>query len=453
MLKLLASRFADFTPALVSETQNSVFDANMNALATSSDVDKLFASTEEVSADSNFWLDSENYMARYRPYKVKDGMLLIPVAGVLLHNFPWATPWATGYQYLYEAFKRGAADMEVKKIGFLIHSGGGEVAGCFECTEKMVALKKECKKPVRAFAHEYAYSAAYAVATVADKIVVSRTGGVGSIGVVTSHVDYSKMLADIGMKVTFITFGKHKVDGNPYEALSEDAKNRIQSRINELGEVFVATVAENRGMDAKVIRNTEALTYTASEAVKIGLADEVGPLDEAMAAYAADPISTEEEDEQMSNATATANQADIDTARAEGHAAGVSEGKALGATAAKERITAILACANAETRPAAALAAAIDTDMTAEQANTFLGKLAAEAPVAKTDEKPEANGGDKNKDEANKQSFNESMSKDKPDVGGNAGDQERDANADSADGVLDLAASAGIPGLRKRKQA
>ena len=104
MLKLLASRFADFTPALVNEQQNSVFDANLNALAASEDSGKLLAADAQVSADSNFWLDADNYMARYRPYKVQNGMLLIPVAGVLLHNYPWATPWATGYTYLYEAF-------------------------------------------------------------------------------------------------------------------------------------------------------------------------------------------------------------------------------------------------------------------------------------------------------------------------------------------------------------
>ena len=454
MLKLLASRFADFTPALVNEQQNSVFDANLNALAASEDSDKLLAADAQVSADSNFWLDADNCMARYRPYKVQNGMLLIPVAGVLLHNYPWATPWATGYTYLYEAFKRGAADMDVKKIGFLIHSGGGEVAGCFEAVEKMIKLKEECKKPVRAFAHEYAYSAAYAVATVADTIVVSRTGGVGSIGVVTSHVDYSKMLEDIGMKITFITFGKHKVDGNPYEALSPEAKDRIQSRINELGEVFVATVAKNRRkMDAKAVRDTEALTYTASEAIKIGLADEVGPLDEAMAAFAADPISTEEEDEQMSNATATANQAELETARAEGHAKGLSEGKVLGATEAKTRIDAILGCENAKERPVSALAAAMDTDMTAEQANVFLGKLAVEAPAAKTEDKSDDKAKTENKGE-NAQNFDKAMKDGKPEVGGNAADQgKNDADADSADGVLDLAASAGIPGLRKRKQA
>ena len=179
----------------------------------------------------------------------------------------------------------------------------------------------------------------------------------------------------------------------------------------------------------------------------------MGPLDEAMAAFAADPISTEEEDEQMSNATATANQAELETARAEGHAKGLSEGKVLGATEAKTRINAILGCENAKEHPVSALAAAMDTDMTAEQANVFLGKLAVEAPAAKTEDKSDDKAKTENKGE-NAQNFDKAMKDGKPEVGGNAADQgKNDADADSADGVLDLAASAGIPGLRKRKQA
>src|SRR5690606_35412971 len=106
--------------------------------------------------------------------------------------------------------------------------------------------------------------------------------GVGSIGVVTSHVDMSKMMDDIGYKITFIHAGKHKVDGNSYESLKPEVKERIQARINELYDVFVATVARNRGLDEQAVRDTEALTFSPSEAMSKGLADSVGPLDDAV---------------------------------------------------------------------------------------------------------------------------------------------------------------------------
>lgn len=372
MLDAIVAGFQD-NPSLVCESQQSTFNGCLNALAAHEDFPKLLAS----AAQDDFWFRDDDWRARYRPYNVKGGILTIPVKGVLLHDFAWSFgSWATGYEYILKAFERGQADPQVRGIAFLIHSPGGDVAGCFDAVDKMFAQKGN--KPVRAFAHEYAYSAAYAIASLADKIVVSRTGGVGSIGVVTSHVDYSKRLENEGIKVTFIKFGAHKTDGNPYEPLGEDVLARMQARIDALGEVFVATVARNRKLDAKAVRATEALTYTASEAISNGLADAVGPLDDAVAAFAADleTAQVNEEDEQMTNETHAAafDQAAVDAAR--------TEGMAAGAAAQLARITAILDSEAGKARPKAALSAALKTSMTAEQATAFLADLPEEGAAA-----------------------------------------------------------------------
>lgn len=449
MLNLLASRFADFSPVIVNAGQAKALEANLEALSASADAEKLLdLDAMATAANAGFWLSSEDYMSRYRPYTVKDGILIIPVRGVLLHDFPWATPWATGYEYIWQAYKRGVGDLDVKGIATVSHSPGGEVAGCFEACDKMFALRDV--KPTRAFAHEYAYSAAYAtVSANSTEIVVSKTGGVGSIGVVTSHMNMKGMLDQIGIEITFITFGKHKVDGNPYEALSPDAKERIQTRINQLGEVFVAQVARNRGLAASEVRKTEALTYSGSEAMEIGLADRVGPLDEEMATFMAD-LSTNEGDEQMSDAAA-ANAAAVEAARKEGFDAGkkegLSEGTALGSKNERGRILAILESEEGKKRPKASLSFALKSDMSADAASAILADLAEEnaaAPVKQDDAKA---------DNGNKQNFNAAMEDGKPKVGDNAAKDDQEADADSADGVLDIAATAGIPGLRQRKKA
>lgn len=450
MLNLLATKFKD-TTALVAPEKNLVVQGSILALAKNQHFDAMTEIAEAASnmgSNDNFWDTSENpWMAKYRPYIVRDGMLIIPVKGVLLHDFPWqAGGFATGYEYIWQAYKRGMDDSAVKGIALVCHTPGGEVSGCFEAVDRMFA--KKGNKPVWGFAHEYAYSAGYAVISVCDRIIVSKTGGVGSIGVVTSHVNMSKMLDDYGLEITFIHFGKHKVDGNPYEALSKEVKDRIQVKINDLGEQFVALVARNRKMDPKAVRDTEALTFTASEAVANGLADDVGPLDDALAAYAAD-LSTSEGETEMADKTETsaADKAAVDAARA--------EGEKTGAVSAKERISGILACDNAKDRPQSAMAAAMDTDMTVEQANTFLGKLPMEKPEAKSDDKKEK--AEEKKDDttaANKQKFDAAMESDKPDVGAEADKTSTEsADADSADTVLDMAASIGIPGLRQRKKA
>lgn len=374
MLETFLASFQD-NPSLVSVHQQSVFNANLAALSAHEDLPKLLA----ASGQDDFWFRDDDWRARYRPYNVSGGILTIPVKGVLLHDFPWTIGgWATGYDYILKAFQRGMADANVRGIAFLIHSPGGDVSGCFDAVDKMFAAKGN--KPVRAFAHEYAYSAAYAIASLADKIVMSRTGGVGSIGVVTAHVDYSKALENEGIKVTFIQFGKHKTDGNPYEALGEDARARIQARIDELGEVFVATVARNRKMDGEKVRKTEALTYSPSEAISIGLADAVGPLDDAVAAFAADLETAQVQgDEHMTKETSAAvDQAAIDAARAEGHAEGVK----AGATAERTRIAAILASDEGKKRPKAAMSLAMKTALSLDEANASLADMPEETASA-----------------------------------------------------------------------
>jgi len=371
-----AALFADNEPSLVAPEKQGAFESCLhqaNAIQT-----RLDADMSAPHMIDDFWFADTDWRSAYRPYIVRDGILQIPVKGVLLHDFPWQFgSFATGYDYIWRAFKRGHEDGNVRGVAFVEDSPGGMVAGCFDLVDRVHAFPN--RKPLRAFAQESAYSAAYAVASVADSITVSRTGGVGSIGVVTAHVDVSKMMDEAGFKITFIHFGKHKVDGNPYEALKPEVKERIQARIDELGEVFVSSVARNRGMEADDIRATEALTFTATQAVSNGLADSIGSLDDAIATFVAD-LSLDEGDEQMSNqdkSTAVdqaAHEAGVTTARAEGR----NEGLKAGAVAERERINAIIGSDEGKARPKAALSAALKTDMTVEQAKAFLGDLSEE---------------------------------------------------------------------------
>ena len=409
MLEAVLARFKD-APSLVAPEQQATFEGCLSALAKSPDLPKLMAER----ASSDFWFAPDDWRSHYRPYNVKDGILTIPVKGVLLHDFPWSFgSWATGYEYIWQAFSRGMEDNSVRGIAFHCHSPGGDVAGNFDMVDKMFAMRG--RKPIRAFAHEAAYSAAYSIASVADKIVVSRTGGVGSIGVVTAHWDVSKAFDEAGIKITFIHFGKHKVDGNPFEALTPEVKTRIQKRIDDLGEVFVSTVARNRGMDAADVKSTEALTYSAQEAIEIGLADDVGPLDDAVAAFAADLTATSEGDEQMSDFT----QAQYDEGVSAAKAAGKAEGMTEGAAAERIRIAAILDSDSAKERPASARMLAFDTDKDAASAEAMLSKLPVEAATTQA----------KGDEAGNGQKFDSEMKKDQPKVGAEGGNEGQPSRA------------------------
>jgi signal peptide peptidase SppA len=410
----LLARF-DAQPFMVTPELRGVFESCLHQAALQ--LERINAATTKpkmASEEDDFWFDDDDWRADYRPYVVRDGILHIPVKGVLLHDFPYQLgSWATGYEYIWQAFKRGMADANVNGIALVCDSPGGEVAGNFDLVDRMYALiHADDAKEVRAYAAESAYSAAYSIASVANSITVSRTGGVGSIGVVTAHVDYSVALEQFGVKITFIHFGKHKVDGNPYEPLPEEVRERIAVRIDELGEVFVSTVARNRAMDAQKIRDTEALTYTATQAISNGLADSIGALDDALAAFAVD-LSLDDEDEQMkpeqgATAPQAITQADVDNARA----AGIAEGVKQGVAAERARITAIIGSDEGKKRPKAALSFALTLDGTPEQASTFLATLEEERAAAPAVD-PKA---PKGKDGA-AADFAKAMEKGNPDVG------------------------------------
>ncbi|MDC9591312.1 S49 family peptidase, partial [Xenorhabdus sp. XENO-10] len=118
-----------------------------------------------------------------------------------------------------------------------------------------------------------------AIASAADRIIVPRTGGVGSVGVIVIHCDWSQHIKEDGLKVTIITYGDRKAESNPYVPLSEEAKAAIQHDVDEMGRLFVRTVSRNRGLSEEQIRKTQAACYLADEGVQTGLADEVASPD------------------------------------------------------------------------------------------------------------------------------------------------------------------------------
>jgi len=208
-------------------------------------------------------------------YDNVSGVAVITIQGTLVQKLGSLRPYSgmTGYNGIRQAFLTALNDPEVEAICLDIDSPGGEVAGCFDLVD--VIYNSRGPKPIHAILTESAYSAAYAIASAADCICVPRTGGVGSVGVITMHVDWSQQIKNAGVAVTIITFGDRKAESNPYQPLSDTAFAAIQHDINAMGELFVSTVARNRGMKEKVVRDTEAACFMASDGVALGLADMV----------------------------------------------------------------------------------------------------------------------------------------------------------------------------------
>jgi len=215
--------------------------------------------------------------------EVVAGVAVIPVSGILVHGSGYGfgygeTPYATIRRLLAEALD----DRAVSAIALHIDSPGGEVSGCADLADAIYAARGA--KPIHAIVDELACSAAYWIASATDRILVPRTGTVGSIGVVAFHADITRALDAAGIKVTTLQFGARKADGAPTTPLTSGTQKRMQADIDAMGELFVATVARNRGLRARDVRGTEAGTFLGHDAVRAGLADAVMAADDAFLA-------------------------------------------------------------------------------------------------------------------------------------------------------------------------
>lgn len=424
-------------PLIIDAGAERLFEASVKHLVAHPDAPKLFSAVSASTEEEDFW-DPTSWSAAYRPYNVKDGTLQIPVMGVLLNRFPYQLGrWATGYQYIERALARGLADGNVERIAYVHDSPGGEVAGCFELAQKVYDARSE--KPSWAFSADSMYSASYALGSAAHGISVSTSGGVGSIGVVTSHVEYSEALKEMGIKVTFIFAGKHKVDGNAYEPLSKDTQKRWQARIDKIYGVFASTVARNRGMEDASVRATEALTYDAEDGIEVKLADRVGSLEEEMVIFS--DGDDEAEDEQMADVKQEVHDKAVADARTEGVTTGKAEGLKEGATGERARINAILASDEGKKRPKAAMSLAMKTSMSAEEVTSALADMPeekAEAPAApqQTAQQPQKPQGTH---------FEQAMEQNKPEVGAKAEDEQADDGQKGVNSILaSFGAAAGV---------
>ena len=206
---------------------------------------------------------------------IQNGAAIIPIHGVLSYRTEESWFFDDGggasYEKIREQFQAALADPAVKSIVLDIDSPGGEVAGCFDLVDEIYHSRGQ--KPIYAVFNEDGYSAAFAIASAADRRYISRTGSVGSVGVVCMHLDQSGWDAKTGLVFTPIFAGAHKVDYSSHAPLSPEVIASLQEDVNATYDIFANTVARNLGMTAAAVKATEAGIYRGKKAIDIGFAD------------------------------------------------------------------------------------------------------------------------------------------------------------------------------------
>lgn len=204
---------------------------------------------------------------------VVDGVAVIPIAGTL-EKTSWEFP---GMDVIGEAFDLAVKAKRVRAIVLDIDSPGGMVDGTPELAERIRAARGT--KPIVAFANGLMTSAAYWVGSAADTVIAAPTATVGSIGVAMLHRDFSKALEEMGIKETPITAGKFKRIASREKPLSEEAREYLQEKVDDIYALFVDSVAKHRGVTReKAMEMADGKEFIGEKARAVGLVDFIGTL-------------------------------------------------------------------------------------------------------------------------------------------------------------------------------
>jgi len=214
---------------------------------------------------------------------------VVPVTGLLAAkaNMLLNVSGGSSMQLIAQQFQAALSDPNVSAIVLEIDSPGGTVAGTAELANTIFAARGT--KPITAVVAHQATSAAYWIASAADRVVASPSSTTGSIGVLYVQSENSRANAEAGTTVTVFSAGKHKVDGNSYEPLSEQARASIQGRINDMYAAFVTAVARNRSTSAATVEQQygQGDVMVATRALAAGMVDRIATLEEIVAELAA----------------------------------------------------------------------------------------------------------------------------------------------------------------------
>lgn len=260
-------------------------------LGTESSVAPVILADQKVQANhANQLLASscdpmEREELRNQLVQVVDGVAIINIRGSLVSGSAgWGLFYGiVGYDDLRAAEAWAVSNPAVVAIVRNVDSGGGAVMGVSDQAQFMSRVSKV--KPTVTYAAGMMCSAALWTGVQSEYVIASDVSIVGSLGVLSIHAERSKMLEEMGVKVTVIRAGEKKALANAYEPLTDEAKKDLEVQAAELYDVFLPSVATARGVSTTVAEAKfgKGVTFVGKAAVAAGLVDKIGTLEDAVA--------------------------------------------------------------------------------------------------------------------------------------------------------------------------
>jgi ClpP class serine protease len=168
-----------------------------------------------------------------------------------------------------------ALESSKDNICLCINSPGGDFSGSIELSHYMREACKKKGKTLTAFTDSQMSSAAYAIGCAADKIVVTPSGFVGSIGVWAALCDTTAMDKALGQNIIIVASGAHKADKNPHVPITDSAVESLKTQVDGLASLFFSLVSMRRNLSLDAVTSFEGAECYGQNAVNDGLADMV----------------------------------------------------------------------------------------------------------------------------------------------------------------------------------
>ena len=213
-------------------------------------------------------------------------ILLLDLSGVLSEDLPSFSlgappPRVPLLARVREELQKAEKDDQVRALIVRINSPGGTITASDVLYHELVAFKERRKVPVIAAIMDVGASGGYYAALAADTIVANPTTVTGSIGVVMITVNAQGLLEKIGVAPLAIKSGPMKDAGSPFRSLTEPERAVFQSIIDEMYGRFVGLIVKARKLPEDRVRAAaDGRVYTAEQALRLGLVDRIGYLED-----------------------------------------------------------------------------------------------------------------------------------------------------------------------------
>ncbi|MGD0279609.1 MAG: signal peptide peptidase SppA [Smithella sp.] len=215
----------------------------------------------------------------------KNKILLIPINGTI-SDAPDKDLFQTEpsmVELVVAQLNKAANDEKVKTVLLEINSPGGTITASDFLYHEILSFKEKTGKKVAVAMMDYAASGGYYISLPADEIIAHPTTVTGSVGVIFLRPKFFGLMDKIGLGVDVKKFGRDKDMGSPFRESTDEEQKLMQKMVDEFGDRFVQLVQKHRHLNAESLAEvTTARVFTANEALKLGLVDKIGYLDDAI---------------------------------------------------------------------------------------------------------------------------------------------------------------------------